>query len=189
MSLFRSVRGFTVVILVITALSDYILVVELNYHSNCRTDLGCYKVWKDGQKIANVPYLNDEFEPIWDNMVTFYIGCSTTFDSVITAHGIDLPDVLDIPWYRSNIQCASVGPFQDVFLTVTMRMIRKDQLDDMIAIVNQYPDYHGAPIHIGDPARIGLPRTEVPDQYVPVFWACGVTSEDVISQSSEQKIC
>ncbi|MBA2391291.1 MAG: DUF1445 domain-containing protein, partial [Ktedonobacteraceae bacterium] len=48
---------------------------------------------------------------------------------------------------------------------------------------------HGAPIHIGDPAALGITDLAQPDwgdaviveeDEVPVFWACGVTPQAVI---------
>ena len=45
---------------------------------------------------------------------------------------------------------------------------------------------HGGPIHIGDPAAIGIANITKPDfgdavtirdDEVPVFWACGVTPQ------------
>jgi len=48
---------------------------------------------------------------------------------------------------------------------------------------------HGAPVHIGDPALIGIADLARPDYGdavslmpgdIPVFWACGVTPQSVI---------
>ena len=52
---------------------------------------------------------------------------------------------------------------------------------------------HGAPVHIGDPHRIGIADIMKPDfgdawppqspDDVPVFWACGVTPQAVAMAS------
>jgi len=51
---------------------------------------------------------------------------------------------------------------------------------------------HGAPVHIGDPERIGITDlakpdygdvAEIKDDEVPVFWACGVTPQEVALRS------
>lgn len=48
---------------------------------------------------------------------------------------------------------------------------------------------HGAPIHLGDPAQIGITDINRPDfgdaveihpDEIPVFWACGVTPQAVV---------
>ncbi len=73
-------------------------------------------------------------------------------------------------------------------MTVSMRTIAKHQLEKAFMISNQYPDYHGAPIHIGDPTRIGISGVTVPDGYVATFWACGMTVEDVILIASKSVV-
>ncbi|MCA3674346.1 MAG: DUF1445 domain-containing protein, partial [Methylobacterium sp.] len=49
---------------------------------------------------------------------------------------------------------------------------------------------HGAPVHLGDPALIGIENLAKPDygdpvevknDEIPVFWACGVTPQAVIA--------
>ena len=53
----------------------------------------------------------------------------------------------------------------------------------------RFPDAHGAPVHVGDPAAIGIADVNTarlgrlrwasrPGE-VPVFWACGVTPQAV----------
>lgn len=149
-----------------------------------RTDIPCYTVRKNGIRIAETPDLS-RFEPIWDNFVTFYIGCSTTFDYALLSNGVEIPNALNIPGYKTNIICSPVGPFQGVAMFVSMRTIAKHQLEKTFMISSQYPNYHGAPIHIGDPTRIGISGVQVPDGYVATFWACGMTVEDVISVASK----
>jgi uncharacterized protein YcsI (UPF0317 family) len=52
-----------------------------------------------------------------------------------------------------------------------------------------FPDVHGAPVHVGDPEKIGIADINNPDygefveikeDEVPVFWACGVTPQNVL---------
>ena len=59
-----------------------------------------------------------------------------------------------------------------------------------IQVTSRFPDVHGAPVHIGDPALIGIrdiarpdygdPVDIAPDE-LPVFWACGVTPQAAIA--------
>jgi uncharacterized protein YcsI (UPF0317 family) len=58
-----------------------------------------------------------------------------------------------------------------------------------IQITSRYPDMHGPPIHIGDPADIGIKDLCKPDygpggevappkpNEIALFWGCGVTPE------------
>jgi uncharacterized protein YcsI (UPF0317 family) len=59
-------------------------------------------------------------------------------------------------------------------------------------ITGQYPAAHGAPVHVGDPAEIGIADARVPDYgdavsikdgETPVFWACGVTPQNALVQA------
>jgi len=61
-----------------------------------------------------------------------------------------------------------------------------------VEISARYPLAHGAPVHVGDPRAIGImaldqphwgdPVMIAPDE-VPVFWACGVTSQNALLQA------
>ena len=51
---------------------------------------------------------------------------------------------------------------------------------------------HGAPVHLGDPAQIGIAALDQPDYgeavtvregEIPLFWACGVTPQVAIEQA------
>ena len=52
---------------------------------------------------------------------------------------------------------------------------------------------HGAPVHAGDPAAIGIAHVDRPDYgdavtirpgEIPVFWACGVTPQAAIANAN-----
>jgi len=60
------------------------------------------------------------------------------------------------------------------------------------AITARFPHAHGAPVHIGDPAQIGIADISKPDfgdvtrfedGEVPVFWACGVTPQRTVLEA------
>ena len=72
----------------------------------------------------------------------------------------------------------------------TMRPIKKDRVADACVITNAYSRMHGSPIHIGYPEMIGICDINRPDygaaiaiedDEIPVFWACGVTVEHILS--------
>ena len=61
-----------------------------------------------------------------------------------------------------------------------------------VQITSRFPMVHGAPVHIGDPERIGIADIAKPDygdpfeikeDESPVFWACGVTPQAVALKS------
>lgn len=55
-------------------------------------------------------------------------------------------------------------------------------------ITSRFQQSHGAPVHIGDPAAIGIRDISKPefgravsirDGEVPMFWACAVTAQNI----------
>jgi len=150
--------------------------------SDIRTDLSAYQVLRHGKITDTVPDL--VFHP-WQNMVTFYLGCSFSFDDKLMNSGIQLrkSSSANVAMFKSNIQLNPVGPF-DCNMVVSMRPIPTDSLADVFNLCRNLDFVHGAPIHIGRGEDIGirdLKRVdygyvhEVADGEVPCFWACGVT--------------
>jgi uncharacterized protein YcsI (UPF0317 family) len=93
----------------------------------------------------------------------------------------------NVPMYRTIRPCEPAGPFAGP-LVVTMRAMPAHLVETAIAVTERYPAVHGGPVHVGDPAALGItdldhpewgdpPVTEPGD--VPVFWACGVTPQAV----------
>jgi len=77
-------------------------------------------------------------------------------------------------------------------LVVSMRPVPAAQVADAVRITSRYPAVHGAPVHVGDPAALGIDDlgtpdfgdpVEVRDGEVPVFWACGVTPQAAVMES------
>ena len=164
--------------------------------SFCRTDLTRYFIYSKGRIVEDTFDLGG-FESMWDDFVSFYIGCSYSFESAMMDSGIDLANTRhkkNVSMYVSNISMESVGPFEGK-VVLSMRMIEKLQLEKAFTISSRYPDHHGAPVHIGDPSRLGIddimkpekgdPPMDVRDTQVPVFWACGVTVREAIFSASK----
>jgi len=94
--------------------------------------------------------------------------------------------------YRSTIQSVPVGGFGGP-LIVSMRPLKPADAIRAIEVTAQYPLAHGAPVHVGKPEMIGialdepletLGRTSVPDNELPLFWACGVTPQLAIRRAA-----
>jgi uncharacterized protein YcsI (UPF0317 family) len=123
--------------------------------------------------------------------VGFLLGCSFTFEAALQRAGIPLRHQelgCTVPMYRTNIACQPAGPFQGP-LVVTMRPIPERQVPEAVAVTARFPRAHGAPIHVGGPAEIGIADLDHPDYgdpvpiypgEVPVFWACGVTPQAAV---------
>ena len=154
----------------------------------CRRDVPRYQVYTQGRVVEDTLDL-DGFS--WENVVTFYIGCSLTAEKSLLRAGIA---VNDVPMYRSSIQLYGVGPF-NCSMVVSMRPVKQHLLAHLVSVMSQFPDAHGIPAHIGNPARIGITSlsedaiagefTAVKEDEVPVFLGCALTVVETIAAASE----
>ncbi|NQV28180.1 MAG: putative hydro-lyase [Rhodopirellula sp.] len=158
---------------------------RLANEADLRTDLPSYRVWRDG-------VLTDELTDItslWnDDLVSFLIGCSFTFEAALIKNGIPVRHVelgRNVPMFQTNLACQPAGKFHGP-LVVSMRPLKPAHAILAVQITSQFPDVHGAPIHIGLPHEIGITDLQKPDfgdavpvaaDELPVFWACGVTPQ------------
>lgn len=156
--------------------------------ADIRTDLPGYRIYRDGRLAEEVPSIEGHWR---DDHVAFLLGCSNSFDEILLRHGIAQRhldgDDGRISVYESNIQCAPAGIFHGP-IAVTMRPIPAKDVVRTVELSSRYPIAHGGPLHIGDPAAIGIADLEQvkwgkfnrpgPDD-VPVYWACGVTPQAV----------
>jgi len=125
-----------------------------------------------------------------DDLVAFLLGCSFTFEWALLEAGIDLWHVKhgkNVAMWRTSTPCRPAGIFHGP-MVVSMRPIPSSQLSKAVTASARFPGAHGAPVHIGDPAAIGIadvtkPEWGDPQPFapgdVPVFWACGVTPQAV----------
>jgi uncharacterized protein YcsI (UPF0317 family) len=162
--------------------------------ADLRTDLPRYRVWRRGELID---------EPVdvtrfWrEDFVSFLIGCSFTFETALRAAGVPvrhLDEGRNVPMYRTNIPCKPAGRFRGE-LVVSMRPLVPADAIKAIQITARYPGVHGAPVHFGDPQRIGITELGRPDfgepvsiyeGETPVFWACGVTPQVALRNAAPE---
>ncbi len=155
--------------------------------ADLRTDLPRYRVYRDGRLVEERTDILDLWQP---DLVGFLLGCSFTFEAALVRAGIPVRHLelgCNVPMYITNRPCVPAGPFSGP-LVVSMRPIRKEDVARAVAITARYPFAHGAPVHVGDPAELGIRDLTRPDygdpvpilaDEVPVFWACGVTPQAV----------
>lgn len=156
-----------------------------------RTDVPRYRVWRHGELVQEVT----DIQALWrDDLVSFVIGCSFSFEQALLDAGVPLRHVAEgrnVAMYRSNRPTESAGPFSGP-LVVSMRPLRAADAIRAVQITSRFPAVHGAPIHMGDPRLIGIEDLSRPDygdavdvmpDELPVFWACGVTPQAAIAQA------
>ena len=164
---------------------------QLGADIDIRTDVPRYRVWRRGE-IVDEPV--DVIRYRRDDLVTFVLGCSFSFEQALLESGLTLRHVSEgrnVAMYRTNIATEAAGPFHGP-MVVTMRPLRAAAAIRAIQITSRFPSVHGAPVHVGDPALIGIRDLSTPDygdavdvmaDELPVFWACGVTPQAAIVQA------
>jgi uncharacterized protein YcsI (UPF0317 family) len=148
-------------------------------------DLPKYRVYEHGVLVDEPLEIGSRWRP---DMVSFLIGCSFTFESALLEADIPVRHVeqgSNVPMYVTSIPTIPAGVFHGP-LVVSMRPIPAGKVVRAVQVTSRFPAVHGAPVHIGDPAAIGIgdltrpdlgDPVDVRDGEVPVFWACGVTPQ------------
>ncbi len=156
-----------------------------------RTDIPRYRVFRDG---ALVDEPSDVIGYWSDDLVTFVLGCSFSFEQPLLEEGIALQHIernTVVPMYRTSIACMTAGKFAGN-MVVSMRPLTPADAIRAVQVTSRFPSVHGAPVHIGPPDLIGiedLMRTDFGDPpsmgegQLPVFWACGVTPQVAVEQA------
>jgi len=155
--------------------------------ADLRTDVPKYRIYENG-RIVEEP---TDIKSYWrDDLVSFLIGCSFTFERALLDAGLYLAHLdqgRNVPMYVTNRECTPSGPFTGP-MVVSMRPYRADEIPLAVAVSGRYPTMHGAPVHIGDPEALGIRDLAEPEfgdpisldgDQTPVFWACGVTPQAV----------
>lgn len=156
-----------------------------------RSDVPKYRIFRDGSLDEEVT----DIARFWrDDLVTFVLGCSFTFEEALIRNGYPVRHIemgRNVPMFRTSIETMRGGIFSGP-LVVTMRAYPRDQIPAIFDLSAGYPHAHGTPVYWGDPAAIGIADLSVPDYGdavpvdegdVPVFWACGVTPQAAIARA------
>jgi uncharacterized protein YcsI (UPF0317 family) len=154
-----------------------------------RTDLPRYRVWRNGEVVDEPADIMGWWR---DDLVSFVIGCSFSFEEPLLEAGIALHHITRncaVSMYRTSLETVPAGPFRGP-MVVSMRPMKPADAIRAIQITTRFPGVHGAPVHIGKPELIGIRDLTKPDygdpppindDEIPVFWACGVTPQSVIA--------
>ena len=156
-----------------------------------RSDLPSYKLFENGEFTQEVTDIKEYWR---DDLVTFMLGCSFSFEEALLADGLEVRNITEqrnVPMYRTNIPCQSAGRFSGT-MVVSMRPFLAADAIRATQICTRFPSAHGAPVHLGDPSLIGIDDINVTDfgdpvtiheNELPVFWACGVTPQVALEQA------
>jgi uncharacterized protein YcsI (UPF0317 family) len=161
---------------------------ELGDGLDIRIDVPEYHLFRDGAYSSAVSDISDYWQ---DDSVAIVLGCSFSFEDALQSAGLPVKNIAqgtNVSMYDTNIATIATDNF-NCNMVVSMRPFKKHNIDQVISITNEFPKAHGAPVHIGDPSLIGIKDIHSPeygspvvleDDDIPVFWACGVTTQAAI---------
>jgi uncharacterized protein YcsI (UPF0317 family) len=149
-----------------------------------RTDCPSYWIHIDGRRSATVP----DVKGVWrDDLVSVAIGCWFSMEDALRLAHVRMRHLelgIQGPLMRTNRSTNPAGPFAGP-LVVSMRPFAREQVRTVKAVTARFPRLHGAPIHEGDPAALGIsgfgdpdfgePMKVLPGE-VPLYWGCGLTA-------------
>lgn len=169
---------------------------DLGQSIDIRTDIPSYNVYRNGELAETVTDIRN----LWrDDFVAFILGCSYSFEQALVSEGVPLRHLeenLTVSMYRTNIETNRAGDFGGG-MVVSMRPMTPARAIRAVEVTSRFPHTHGTPVHLGDPAQIGISDINTPDWgdatpikegEIPVFWACGVTPQNAI-QMARPEIC
>ncbi|MER6568326.1 putative hydro-lyase [Streptomyces sp. NPDC001093] len=159
--------------------------------ADLRTDLPRYRVWRDGELVEEPT----DVHVYWrDDLVSFLLGCSFTFEWALARAGVPIRHVeqgRNVPMYITTRACRPAGRLSGP-MVVSMRPVPAEHIRAAIRESSLLPAVHGGPVHCGDPAALGIEDLARPDfgdpvapapGDIPVFWACGVTPQAAVMAS------
>ena len=156
------------------------------------TDIPRYFIYRNGVKTEEVTDASAYWQ---EGFVGFLIGCSFSFEEALMQAGIDVRHISmgrNVPMYKTNIECEKAGVFEGP-LVCSMRPMTPENAEKAAEITGRFPNVHGAPVHMGNPAAIGIADIDRPDYgdsveiregEIPVFWACGVTPQAAVERAA-----
>lgn len=159
--------------------------------ADLRTDLPSYRVFRYGELVDEVTDITSHWR---DDFIAFLLPCGITFDGTLLLYDVPIRQIEEKrgpTMFRSNIPCLPAGKFKGN-MVVSLRPMPPEKAIRAVQVTSRFPSTHGAPIHIGDPAGIGIKDVNQPDWGVsvtihpgeiPVFWACGATPQVVVQEA------
>jgi len=144
--------------------------------ADLRTDLPKYRVYQYGEVIDEPT----DIKKYWrDDLVSFLLGEASAFHWAWKAANIPYQSM---GTFTTNIPLIPVGLFRGTIAVSCKLFINTHDLIRAIQISSRYPLFHGPPIHIGDPAVIGIKDISQPDViHLAGQTAAGHTSQGEIA--------
>jgi uncharacterized protein YcsI (UPF0317 family) len=152
--------------------------------ADLRTDVTRYRVFSRGDCVAEPTSASAYWR---EDLMTFVIGCTGSFEAYIVKAGIRLRHLEEgktVPVYVTNRPSEPAGDLHGP-MAVSMRPIHTGEVARVSQLTARFPAFHGAPLQVGDADALGVDldkpaygdRLTLEADEVPVFWACSVTPQ------------
>ena len=164
--------------------------------ADIRSCLPKYRIHSSDGKMKEVL----DIKQYWnESMVSFFLGCSFSFEKALLDHGIGMKHIAlqkNVPMFDTHIRTNNVKGFGR-HMVVSMRPIKTSQILATYKITEPLLNAHGSPVHFGHPKGIGISDINKPEygdavpiahDELPVFWACGVTTQVAVKNALEMGI-
>ncbi len=164
---------------------------DMGEGANICTDIPRYRIYENGVFTRELTDVSSFWQ---DGYTGFLIGCSFSFEEALMRAGIEVRHITqgrNVPMYKTNIQTVKAGPFEGP-MVCSMRPMTPENAQKAYEITARMPNVHGAPVHMGDPAEVGVKDIMKPDYgeavdiyegEIPVFWPCGVTPQAAVENA------
>jgi uncharacterized protein YcsI (UPF0317 family) len=134
-----------------------------------RTDCSSYWIHIDGRHSATAP----DIKRVWrDDLMSVAIGCWFSMEDALRRAHVRLRHLemgIQGPLMRTKRPTNPLGPFGGP-LVVSMRPFAREHVETVKAVTARFPRVHGAPIHEGDPAALGISHFN--DPILANRWRC-----------------
>ncbi|KAH8904698.1 hypothetical protein BR93DRAFT_930139 [Coniochaeta sp. PMI_546] len=177
--------------------------VDVAQDIDLRRDAPAYRVYRDG-KLVSDQEPKDIVSEWTDDHVGFLIGCSYSFETALHRAGLTPRHVTlnrNVAMYRTTVPLCPAGIFTGGTYVVSMRPYRPSEIERVRDVTRPFVQTHGEPIAWGweGAKQLGIEEiskpqwgdvvvgldgktvfTEEDEEFVPVFWGCGVTPQNAV---------
>ncbi|MFT3718544.1 D-glutamate cyclase family protein [Pseudorhodoferax sp.] len=156
-----------------------------------RRDLGGYQLWAGGQPAGAPADLLAHWRP---DDVAVVVGCWFSQEAALAAAGVrmrHLEQGIQGGLFRTRLAATPAGRFHGP-IVVSARPFADADVPAVRRLGARLPQAHGAPLHQGDPAALGIRDLRRPDFGEPLpplpgetmlYWGCGLTAHEALCRA------
>jgi len=159
------------------------------HDADVRTDVSRYRVYRKGELIDEPLSIEDYWS---SDSVFFLIGSSSSFDWALLGAAVSYRT---LGAFETSVICQPAGRFRGTAVVTARAFKSSEDAVRAVQISSRFPAFHGAPIHVGDPATIGIRNIMQPEypitpgqpplevNEVVMYWGCGILGKEICSCS------